>query len=534
MSPPPAASEAVVHGSASEKDRADWTPPFREAWRSDLGASVVVFLVALPLCLGVALASGAPLFSGIVTGIVGGIVVGVLSGSQLAVSGPAAGLTAIVLSAITALGSFEAFLVAVVLAGGMQIGLGLLRAGVIGYYLPNAVIRGMLGGIGIIIILKQLPYAVGYHAESGVAEPGNVFDLLSLTPLWHRVHGGALALSALSMGVLVLWDQPFMQRVRLIPGPLVAVVLGVGLNALAPALVPGLAIEPRDLVALPEFSSIGDVTATLASPAWAALSSPAVWKIAVTIAVVASLETLLSLEATDRIDPLKREAPANRELVAQGVGNAVAGLLGGIPMTSVIVRSSANVYAGGKTKASTIFHGIFLLLAVVAIPGLLNRIPLAVLAAVLIYTGWKLAHPRNLMHFLTKGFRQWLPFTITTAAILATDLLVGILVGLGVSLVFILLEHLQTPCYTVVLSEGRRREIRLHPQLTFLSKANLSDLLQSIPNHTTLVLDGTSCTRIDHDVLEIIREFRETAPARSIAAEIKGIDLGTTEAALAH
>jgi len=529
----PSADEAAL-----DLRSANWTPPFRESWKSDAGASIVVFLVALPLCLGIALASGAPLLSGVVTGIIGGIVVGWLSGSHLMVSGPAAGLTAIVLSAITTLGSFSAFLVAVVLAGAMQVGLGLLRAGVIGYYFPNAVIRGMLGGIGIIIILKQIPHAFGYDASpEGVQsfqQPNDENTFSALLNMLDHVETGAIVLSVLSLAILVLWDQKFMKRVAALPGALVAVILGVILNSVFTDSGSSLALGGSHLVSLPVITTFEELRGAISSPAWSVISSGAVWTVAITIAVVASLETLLSLEATDRIDPLKREAPANRELLAQGVGNMLCGLAGGLPMTGVIVRSSANVYAGAKTRASAILHGVLLLSAVVTIPVILNRIPLAVLAAILIYTGWKLAHPRQLMYFLTKGFHQWLPFMVTTAAILLTDLLMGIVIGLSVSLVFILLEHLRSPSYTLVGREGRTSRIQLHEHLTFLSKANLTTLLQTFPRGSEVVIDGTRCKRIDHDVMEVLREFLDSADARGVAVDIVGLDLGRTGGALAH
>ena len=524
---------ATMHASPPPLDApsANWTPPFRDAWRADVGASVVVFLVALPLCLGIALASGAPLFSGIVTGIIGGIVVGVASGSHLMVSGPAAGLTAIVVSALATLGSFEAFLVAVFLAGLLQVALGLLRAGVIGYYFPNAVIRGMLGGIGIIIILKQLPHALGTAGAAATGgEEGGV--LAAGLRMFQGVHPGALLLAVLSLALLVLWDQPFMKRVAMVPGALVAVVLGVVLNGTFAGAGSALALGEGKLVALPLIGSTDDLLAAIASPDWGMLRSGAVWTVALTLAIVASLETLLSLEATDRMDPLKREAPANRELVAQGIGNALCGLAGGLPMTGVIVRSSANVYAGAKTKASAILHGVLLLGAVLAIPALLNRIPLAVLAAILIYTGWKLAHPRQLRYFLTKGHHQWLPFVATTGAILLTDLLRGIVVGLGVSLVFILLEHLRAPSYTVEEEAAGRVRLRLHPHLTFLSKANLTAMLQTFPRGSTVEVDGRGCQRVDHDVREVLREFQQSAGPRGITVRIEGLDVGT--GGLAH
>lgn len=535
--PIPISRDPIATDPSLDLQAANWTPPLRESWRADAGASVVVFLVALPLCLGIALASGAPLLSGIITGVIGGIAVGALSGSHLMVSGPAAGLTAIVLSAITTLGSFPAFLVAVFLAGLMQVGLGLLRAGVIGYYFPNAVIRGMLGGIGIIIILKQLPHAFGYDAtpEGNLAfrqsNDENTFSSL-LSTLDH-VQPGAVALSLLSLALLILWDQKFMKRFAIVPGALVAVILGVLLNSVFVANGSSLAIGAEHLVALPIISSFGELRASVASPDWSVISNSAVWTVAATVAVIASIETLLSLEATDRIDPLKREAPANRELLAQGVGNALCGLLGGIPMTGVIVRSSANVYAGAKSKASAILHGVLLLLAVVTIPSILNRIPLAVLASILIYTGWKLAHPRQLLYFLSKGSHQWLPFVITTVAILLSDLLKGIVVGFSVSLVFILLEHLRSPSYTMASKEDGTTRITLHEHLTFLSKANLTSLLQTFGRGAQVIIDGSRVKRADHDVMEVLREFCDSSAARGVGVQVVGLELGGSDG-LAH
>ncbi len=379
-----------------------------------------MLLVALPLCLGIALASGAPLMAGVVTGVIGGIVVGVVSGSHLSVSGPAAGLTAVLLSAIMTLGGFPAVLTAVVLAGLMQVALGLLRAGAFASYFPNAVVHGMLVGIGLIIILRQLPYALGANMLDASAGAMATFAALDT---------GALLLSVVALVLLVLWEQPFMKALALLPGALVAVLVCSVLNAVLDM------VQGTQLVTLPVIASFAQLTAVLEQPLWSALTDRAVWLVALTIALIASMETLLSLEATDRMDPLRREAPANRELVAQGVGNVLCGLLGGLPMTGVIVRSSANVQAGAKTRASAILHGVLLLVAVLSIPTLLNMIPLAALAAILIHTGWKLAHPRHVLHVARLGFREWLPFGVTIGVILLTDLLIGIACGLALSLV---------------------------------------------------------------------------------------------------
>ena len=501
--------------------RSTWTPSFREVWRHDLAASVVVFLVALPLCLGIALASGAPLMAGVVTGIIGGIVVGVASGSHLMVSGPAAGLTAIVLSAITTLGGFEFFLTAVVLAGLMQMALGALRAGVIGYYFPNSVIRGMLAGIGLIII-RQLPYAIG--ADAFTAEHG-VFAAMDAP------HAGAIGLSLVALFILLLWDRPFMKRFAIVPGALVAVLVCTAINM---ALHPELAVQGAQLVALPVIGSLEGLDEALHSPVFAALSNAAVWTTALTIAIIASLETLLSLEATDRMDPLKREAPANRELLAQGMGNTLCGLFGGLPMTGVIVRSSANVYAGARTKASAIAHGFLLLMAVLSIPFLLNLIPLAVLAVILIHTGWKLANPKQLKLFFNQGFHQWLPFVVTVVAILLSDLLIGISIGLGISLFFVLQEHLRAPCFVVEQQDEITTKIRLNEHLTFLHKASLTAALQEFAPGSRIVIDGSRCKRVDHDVLDVLREFKASATNRLLNIDIKGIDLTASSLGTGH
>jgi len=493
--------------------RSSWTPNYREAWRTDLRAAVVVFLVALPLCLGIALASGAPLMSGLVTGIVGGLVVGFASGSHLMVSGPAAGLTAIVLSAIATLGSFEAFLTAVFLAGLMQIGLGVLRAGVIGYYFPNSVIHGMLAGIGVIIILRQLPYVFG--ADSGTAAAG-------IVAAFNNLHMGTFIISALSLGILLLWEQSFMKPLAIVPGALVAVIACAGLNM---AFGPDMVVTGAQLVQLPIIGSVAELDAALESPLWAAITSSAVWVTAGTLAVVASMETLLSLEATDRMDPLKRESPTNRELIAQGIGNSLCGLVGGLPMTGVIVRSSANVYAGAKTRVSAVVHSALLLVAVLTIPSLLNMIPLAVLAIVLIHTGFKLAHPKQLKMFMSQGFRQWVPFVVTIVAIVVEDLLIGIAIGLTVSLIFILHEHLSAPCFDEEQTDSNTTLLRLNKHLTFLHKASLNAALQKFKPGSKIIIDGIKNRYMDHDVLFVIQDFKAVAKERGLEVIVENLDL---------
>lgn len=505
-------------------------PEIRSSWRADLPASIVVFLVALPLCLGIALASGAPLFSGVIAGIVGGVLVGLLSGSHLMVSGPAAGLTAIVVSAIATLGSYEAFLAAVVVGGAVQLGLGALRAGVLGYYFPSSVIRGMLAAIGLILVLKQIPHAVGYDADyegdESFLQPNAENTFTAITHALERIEPAAALISLLGIVLLVVWDRTPLKRVRLLPAPLLVVLVGVGLNLALGASSSAWTLESSHLVALPTPASVGELLNFFTLPDFSALSRLDTWRVAVTLGVVASLETLLSLEATDRLDPFKREAPANRELAAQGAGNIVSGLLGGLPITGVIVRSAANVDAGARTKLSAILHGLMLALAVLTVPALLNHIPLASLAAILLYTGFKLAHPKTLAHMWRQGFAQFTPFVVTVVAILLTDLLVGIAIGLALGLLFILVEHSRQPCYEIVSPPGAvLRRVRLHEQVSFLSKASLAALLESLEPGSRVELDGSNCKQIHHDVLEFISDYRETAVLKKIDLRLVGIEL---------
>lgn len=504
---------------------------FAATWRSDFTAGLVVFLVALPLCLGVALASGAPLFSGIVTGVVGGLLVSRLSGSQLMVSGPAAGLTAIVSAAIIQLGSFEVFLVAVVLAGVVQMILGVVRAGTIAYFFPTAVIKGMLAAIGLILILKQLPYAFGagiavFESDS-FTEPttgGN-----TITDLWRSARGAvplAVLISVLSLAMLAFWDKIAPKALRkAVPAPLAVVFLGVGAAMAASAFAPGFALPETAYVRLPVPSSLGELWGLLTFPQWSAIGNADVWRVALTVGLVASIETLLSLEATDKLDPWKRSSPANRELLAQGAGNMVAGLAGGLPMTGVIVRSSANIMAGGRTWRASFTHGLFLLVAVATIPALLNRIPLATLAAVLLFTGFKLAHPKLFKEAYQVGASYLLPFVITIGAILATDLLIGIAVGFVTGAFFILLANYRhSHSYDVEESADHMKvRIQLSEDVTFLNKARIVNELRKLPNGSTVTIDGSRSKYIDHDVVEVIHEFRDTCVTRGITTRLVGI-----------
>ena len=498
---------------------------------ADLSAGLVVFLVALPLCLGIALASNAPLFSGLVAGIVGGLVVGAISGSHSSVSGPAAGLTAVVAAQIASLGSFEVFLLAVTLAGALQIALGAIRAGSIADFVPSSVIRGLLGAIGLILILKQIPHLFGYDAdpvgEMSFIQPDqeNTFSEIVNVFLGGRIHWGAALIGLLSIGLLISWDKVKTLKNSPLPAPLVVVLVGVGLSLLMPRLGDGWAIDPSHLVQVPIAESLAGFLGFLQVPDFGAISNPAVYTAAITIALVASLETLLNLEAVDKLDPQRRASPPNRELIAQGVGNMTAGLIGGLPITSVIVRSSVNIHAGGKTKLSTLVHGTLLLLCVALVPGSLNLIPLSALAAVLIMTGFKLASPKLFQQMWRSGFEQFLPFVVTVGAILLTDLLVGILIGLGFSIVFILRSNLRRPMHRRLEKHlfGDVLHIELANQVSFLNRVALRNALGETPPGGHVLIDARGTDYIDADVLSVIREFEEeTAPVHGIDVSLVG------------
>jgi len=503
-----------------------FSPLFRH-WKQDLPASVVVFLVALPLCLGIAMASGAPLFSGVISGVVGGLVIGSLSKSPLSVSGPAAGLTVIVLDALQRLPSFETFLLAVCIAGAFQILFGLLRAGMIGDFIPNATIKGMLAAIGIILILKQLPHAFGYDGDHegdetfAQVDGHNSFSAL-LELLKNDISYGAVAISLVSLAFLFWWDkkQPRMKNfLRYLPGPLVVVAFGVAANALFQSLLPGFALSGHHLVSVPQADSAAAFFANFSRPDFSAIGNPAVWTVALTLAAIASIETLLSIEAIDKLDPQKRTTPTNRELMAQGVGNMVAGAIGGLPLTSVIVRSSANASAGAQTKLSAICHALLMLGCVVALPAVLNLIPLSALAAILISTGYKLAQPQIFKAKFEKGWGQFLSFTVTIAAILLTDLLVGISIGLAVGLCFIVFENFRPSI--LVLVDGNNYLLRCRKDLFFIHKHELKKSLARVPDGAHVLIDLSRVGFIDHDNIDILADFREAAPGRGITATIK-------------
>lgn len=494
----------------------------------DLPAGLVVFLVALPLCLGVALASGAPLLAGLIAGIVGGIVIGSLSGSSLSVSGPAAGLTAIVLLAIHQLGSFPVFLTAVVIAGVIQLLLGLAKAGTVAGYFPGNVIKGMLSAIGIIIIMNQVPHALGYdkNADGDLAfiQVDENHPIASLIEPLKHIDAGATVVALISLGIIVLWEQKFMRKLAVVPGALVAVLAGLIINEVWRAGGMQLAIGQEHLVKIPVFNDFNAIKSAFVFPDFSAITNKAVIVTAFTIAAVASIETLLCVEAVDKLDPNKRTTSANRELKAQGIGNIISGLIGGLPITSVIVRSSANVNAGARSKASTIFHGILLLVCTLAIPALLNKVPLAALAAVLIATGYKLAKPTIFIEMFRKGKYQWVPFIVTVVAIVLTDLLKGVGIGMAVSALAILWGNLRAPYFfhKEKHHDGELIHIELAQEVSFLNKVNIKNTLTHLPEKSMVWIDASRTSYIDHDVLELIKEFKD------VQAPDKDIELYTT------
>ncbi|MCA9180457.1 MAG: SulP family inorganic anion transporter, partial [Planctomycetales bacterium] len=457
-------------------------------------------------------------------------VVAAISGSSTSVSGPAAGLTAIVAAQIASLGSFEAFLLAVVVAGLIQIGFGIARGGALSAFFPSSVIKGLLAAIGIILILKQIPHVFGHDSdpegEMAFQQPDhqNTFSEL-LTILSGEIHLGAMVIGLLSVALLVFWDRVPVLKRSLVPSPLIVVILGVGLSFVFTGLGSGWAIEANHLVQIPIAASLAEFAGFLRLPDFTQFSNPAIYTAALTIAVVASLETLLNLEAVDKLDPAKRNSPPSRELVAQGCGNVVCGLIGGLPVTSVIVRGSVNIGAGAKTKLSALTHGALLLLSVALLPAYMNMIPLSALAAILLVTGFKLASPKLFKQMWDEGRYQFLPFIITVTSIILTDLLIGIVVGLGVSILFILNSNLRRPIRRIVETRlaGEVLNIELANQVSFLNRAALGRVLNEVKRGTKLQIDASDSDYIDPDVLSLIRDFKNnTAPARNIAVNLKG------------
>ena len=495
----------------------------------DIPAGLVVFLVALPLCLGISLASNAPLAAGIIAGIVGGLVVGALSGSSTSVTGPAAGLTAVVASQIAELGSFQAFLVAVIVAGALQIVFGLLKGGFLASFFPSSVVEGLLAAIGIIIILKQLPHLVGYDAnpvgDTDFCQTDDKNTFTELPAALQMFLPGAAMIGLLSLGLLVVWGKVSWLQKSPVPGPLVAVLFGTAANLLLIQMGHPWAIAPTHLVQVPVAEGASGFLQLFCSPDFSVLAKPALYGAAVTLAVIASLETLLTIEAVDKIDPQQRKSPANRELLAQGAGNMVSGFLGGLPMTSVIVRSGANLNAGAQTKISTIFHGVLLLGCVALLPRWLNQIPLCVLAAVLIVTGYKLASPKVIGQMWSAGKYQFLPFAVTVVAIVLTNLLTGILIGLGISLLFILRSNYRRSIHQVMEKHvhGDVLRVELAPQVSFFNRAALQKILMDALRGTKVQIDARNCDFIDPDILDLLTDFKEvTSRAHGVEVSLVG------------
>ncbi len=502
--------------------------------KSDIPAGIVVFLVAVPLCLGIALASGAPLFSGIIAGMVGGIIVTAFSGSQLGVSGPAAGLAVIVLAAINDLGAFDIFLVSVVIAGLIQMAMGFARAGIVAYFFPSSVIKGMLSAIGIIIFMKQIPHAFGYDKDPEgelafvQADGQNTFS--ELINMVDYITPGALVISSISLVILILWEQKFMKKIRLfqvIQGPLVVVVTGIVLGLAFQGS--NLEVTSDHMVSIPVDPSVSVVTNffnQFTFPDFSALGRYDVWLTGAIIALVASLETLLCVEATDKLDPEKRVTPTNRELIAQGIGNLGSGLIGGLPVTQVIVRSSANIQSGGKSRFSALFHGFLILICAMAIPNVLNMIPLASLAGILFLVGYKLAKPSLFRQMYREGWQQFIPFVVTVVAIYFTDLLVGIGIGLAVGIFYVLKRNFQSPYILKSKEEGDDKHVRitLGENMTFLNKASIRKTLNKLPEESAVIIDASNTRHMEHDVLEVINEFKEAANAKNIDLSICCLD----------
>ena len=514
----------------SEQTESNDTNPLLSGFSRDLKSGVVVALVALPLCLGIALASGAPLFSGLVAGIVGGLLIGVLSGSQTSVSGPAAGLATIVAAQIVSLGSFEAFLLAVVIGGVIQIVLGVIQAGSLSAFFPSSVIKGLLAAIGVLLILKQIPHVLGHdtdpEGEMSFSQPDNENTFSELMRvIFGDVHVGAIVVGALSIAVLVLWEKWKPLKKSIVPGPLVVVLMGVGINVLFQRVGGVWQIGESHLVQIPVAENLDGMLNFLRHPDFSQWTNPAVYFAGVTIAIIASLETLLNLQAVDKIDPERRFSPPSRELWAQGVGNIASGLLGGLPVTSVIVRGSVNVNSGCKTKKSAIIHGFLLLTCVVFMPQYLNMIPLASLAAILLVTGFKLASPKLIKQMWSEGRNQFTPFIVTLVAIVFTDLLLGVLIGLAISLLFILNSNLRRPIRRIVEThlDSDILHVELANQVSFLNRASLDQIFNELKPDSHLLIDASQTDYIDPDVLSLIREFKDqTGPAHGVHVSLRG------------
>lgn len=494
-------------------------------WKHDLRASLVVFLVALPLCLGVALASNAPLSSGLIAGIIGGIVVGAFSGSNVSVSGPAAGLTVIVAGAISDLGSFQAFTLSVFIAGLLQILFGFLKGGTLGNYFPSSVIKGMLAAIGLILILKQLPHAVGFDedfmGDLGFLQKDGRNTFTEILAAARAIHPGSVLIALVSLFIILAWEKAAAKGkalFQLIPAALVAVVASVILNEIFKRFTPGILIESSHLVQLPYQGGVGEFFSSFSAPDWSYLSNAMIYKTALVLAIVASIESLLSVEAADKLSKTDKPTSKNRELFAQGIGNALSGLVGGIPVTAVIVRTSANVTGGAMTHLSAILHGVWLLVCVISIPFILNLIPLSTLAVVLILVGYKLTKPKLIKEMYHKGFNQFVPFMATIVAIMFTDLLVGIIIGMVVGFVFVIRTNSHKSI--VMVQEGNQYLIRFYKDVSFLQKTELMKIFEQIPHQSSVVIDGSKNVHVDDDITELIEDFIRSSKKHGTSVEL--------------
>lgn len=500
----------------------------------DVKSSMVVFFVALPLCLGIAIASGAPPMSGLIAGIVGGIIVGSISGSNVSVSGPAAGLTVIVLDSISSLGTFSLFLAAVVVAGLIQLTMGVLKAGVIGYYFPHSVIKGMLSAIGLILILKQIPHALGYDKDQmGDLAFRQMDNQNTFSEIWLAIQyfsPGAIPIIIIAMLILIGFDRPKIKKNKIlsaVPAAFWAVVAGILINQLYLLFKPDWFLDNEHLVTIPILGGINELGSLFTLPDFGLIATSSFWVIAFTIAIIASIESLLSVEAGDKMDPQKRISPASRELVAQGVGNTISGLIGGLPVTAVIVRTTANITSGAKTKLSAILHGILLAILVLAIPKILNMIPLSCLAAVLFMVGFKLAKPSIFVREWEKGLDQFLPFVVTIIAILFTDLLVGIGIGMVVGMFFVIKTNFRQAIMVTELNGNYL--VKLHKDVSFLNKAPLKNKLALIPENSFVIINGYKAKFIDQDIRDVLNDFIESAHEKNITLDIEGFDYNLKE-----
>ncbi|HEY4876796.1 MAG TPA: SulP family inorganic anion transporter [Puia sp.] len=501
---------------------------YRIIWsKDDLSAGLSVFFVALPLCLGIALASGAPIYAGILSGIIGGLVVALISGSQLAVSGPAAGLTTLVAASIISLGDFHFFLLTVIVAGFFQLLLGLLKLGTIAYYFPSSVIKGMLAAIGIILISKQIPLALGYDQPNfwtssfvHLFSPQNFFS--NLRNLNHHISKGAILITCVSLIVLILFQSYRAKKLKIIPAPLLVVIIGIIANVVFTNNGSTFSLRQTQLVNIPS-----NVFANISLPDFSKIfSNINIWKDGMMIGLLATLETLLCIEAIDKLDKRNRITPVNRELIAQGIGNVICGFVGAIPITAVVVRGAANVDAGARTKLSAFIHGLFLLLAVLLIPFMLNKIPYASLAAILLITGYNLTKPKLFLNVWGLGWKQFVPFIITIIVILSTDLLIGVSIGLLISIYFIVQNNLRAE-YKIsrIIHSGIETDyIKLNSNVTFLNKVKLRKALDEVPENSVLTIDGTECNFVDYDILEIISEYENKALDKHIQLHLVGIE----------